>query len=83
MESIIRQLLRDIRSDLPDTPAELVLLAKIRELIGAETEACAQIAESFIPSGFTGHGKAGNTYAVARDDRARTIATAIRERRPH
>lgn len=41
-------------------------------------ERAAQAAESFIPSGFASTGKAGNTYAVARDDRARTIAYAIR-----
>lgn len=49
-------------------------------VIAAEREACAQVAESFIPSGFTSDGKAGNTYATARDDRARTIAAAIRAR---
>lgn len=41
--------------------------------VTAERERCAQVAESFIPSGFPGG------IGVARDDRARTIATAIRE----
>lgn len=50
----------------------------IRAAVAAERERCAQIAERFIPSGFTSDGKAGNSYAVARDDRARTIAAAIR-----
>lgn len=43
-----------------------------------ERERCAQIAESFIPSGFRGKGKAGNMIGIARDDRARVIADAIR-----
>ena len=46
----------------------------IYDAIIEEREACAQIAESFIPSGFTGN------YGIARDDRARTIAHAIRAR---
>lgn len=54
------------------------LQRRIAEAIYAERERCARIAESFIPSGFTGDGKAGDTYAIARDDRARTIAVAIR-----
>lgn len=53
--------------------------AAIREAILEERERCAKIAESFIPSGFTSEGKAGNSYAVARDDRARVIAAKIRE----
>jgi hypothetical protein len=40
-----------------------------------ERERCAQVAESFIPSGFTGD------VGVARDDRARVIAHAIRNRK--
>jgi hypothetical protein len=44
----------------------------IRDAIKAERERCAKIAEGFIPSGFPGH------YGTARDDRARTIAAAIR-----
>lgn len=51
------------------------LLATQRALAAAvptERERCAQIAEAFIPSMFPG------TYGVARDDRARTIAAAIR-----
>jgi hypothetical protein len=55
------------------------IVADIQAAIVEERERCAKIAESFIPSGFTGDGKAGDTYAVARDDRARTIATAIRK----
>ncbi len=47
--------------------------AIVHTAIMAERERCAQIAESFIPSGFTG------THGVARDDRARTIASAIRQ----
>lgn len=39
-----------------------------------ERERCAQIAEGFIPSGFSGG------IGVARDDRARTIAAAIRNK---
>ncbi len=38
----------------------------------AQREADAQIAEAFIPSGFTGN------FGIARDDRARTIAHCIR-----
>lgn len=46
-----------------------------------ERERCARIAESFIPSGFTGtHPVVRDALAIARDDRARTIAQAIRER---
>ena len=55
---------------------ELFLMVKGAVLL--ERERCATIAESMIPSGFTSTGKAGNTYAVARDDRARTIAYRIR-----
>jgi hypothetical protein len=43
-----------------------------------ERERCASIAESFIPSGFRGATKLGNAFGVARDDRARVIAAAIR-----
>jgi hypothetical protein len=43
-----------------------------------QKERDAKIAEGFIPSGFTGTGKAGNSYAIARDDRARSIAWEIR-----
>lgn len=50
----------------------------IQAAVLAERERCAKVAESFIPSGFEGEGRAGNSYAVARDDRARTIADAIR-----
>lgn len=56
-----------------------IILKAISAAIADERERCAQIAESFIPSGFTGDGKAGDTYAIARDDRARTIAAAIRK----
>lgn len=56
------------------------VLVAIRAAVEEERESCARAAESFIPSGFTSDGKAGNTYAVARDDRARTIAAAIRAR---
>lgn len=45
----------------------------IRAAVLAERERCAQVAESFIPSGFEG------SFGVARDDRARTIAAKIRE----
>jgi hypothetical protein len=44
----------------------------LRAAVRAERERCAQIAEGFIPSGFEGH------IGVGRDDRARTIAAAIR-----
>lgn len=44
----------------------------VRQAVLAERERCAQIAESFIPSGFPGN------FGIARDDRARTIAAAIR-----
>jgi hypothetical protein len=55
---------------------------RISAAILAERERCAKIAEHLIPSGFTGEGKAGNSYAVARDDRARTIAALIRGETP-
>jgi len=45
----------------------------VYDAVMAERERCAQIAESFIPSGFAGN------FGIARDDRARTIATVIRE----
>ncbi len=45
----------------------------VYDAVLAERERCAQIAESFIPSGFPG------AFGVARDDRARTIAIRIRE----
>lgn len=54
----------------------------IYDAVLAERERCAKVAESFIPSGFTSEGKAGDTYAIARDDRARTIAAVIRALRP-
>jgi hypothetical protein len=60
-----------------------VVTPAIRAAVKEERAACALVAESCIPSGFTGTGKAGNTYAIARDDRARTIATAIRARGGH
>jgi hypothetical protein len=44
----------------------------IRAAVLAERERCAKVAESFIPSGFEG------SFGTARDDRARTIADAIR-----
>lgn len=48
-----------------------------------ERERCAQIAESFIPSGFRGgDGKLADAIGIARDDRARTIAHAIRQAHP-
>jgi hypothetical protein len=58
--------------------SERALFLMVKQAVEAERERCARIAESFIPSGFTSDGKAGNTYAVARDDRARSIAAAIR-----
>lgn len=60
--------LRDI--NVPEI--EHALKHVVYTAIMAERERCAKIAESFIPSGFTG------TFGVARDDRARTIAHAIR-----
>lgn len=68
---------------LPRYERSAEVAKSLRQLWGdnailAERERCAQIAESFIPSGFTGEGKVGNSYAVARDDRARVIAAAIR-----
>lgn len=45
----------------------------VYDAVMAERERCAQIAESFIPSGFPGG------IGVARDDRARTIAISIRK----
>lgn len=50
----------------------------VYDAILVERERCAQIAESFIPSGFRGPGKCGDHIGIARDDRARTIAAAIR-----
>lgn len=51
----------------------------IHTAIMAERERCAKIAESFIPSGFReGEGKGAEWIGIARDDRARTIAHAIR-----
>ncbi len=58
--------LSQTRSDLLATQRALATAAP------AERERCARIAESFIPSGFSG------TYGTARNDRARTIADAIR-----
>lgn len=53
----------------------------IHDAILAERERCAQVAESFIPSGFRGgDGKLADAIGIARDDRARTIAHAIRGR---
>lgn len=52
------------------------LAAEIATALEKERERCAQVAESFIPSGF--RGGRGPDIGVARDDRARTIATAIR-----
>lgn len=76
-----------LRTDLAGVVAELrQALSEIEAERAArmraeatERERCAQVAEGFIPSGFTSDGKAGNTYAVARDDRARVIAAAIRD----
>ncbi len=57
--------------------SERELFLMVKGAVQSERERCAEVAESFIPSGFTSNGKAGNTYAVARDDRARVIAFAI------
>lgn len=54
-------------------------MREVERAILAERERCAKVAESFIPSGFGSSGKAGDSYAVARDDRARAIAAKIRE----
>jgi len=45
----------------------------VYDAVLAERERCAQIAESFIPSGFSGN------IGIARDDRARAIAVLIRK----
>jgi hypothetical protein len=66
------------RSDLLDTAGEIALVVLIDSLLSRQREMDAKIAEGFIPSGFTGTGKAGNNYAIARDDRARSIAWQIR-----
>ena len=50
-------------------------LRSLAQAVQCEREACAQLAESFIPSGFVG------PFGTARDDRARVIARAIRNRR--
>lgn len=50
----------------------------VREAVLAERERCALIAESFIPSGFRDGSRSGQLFGIARDDRARTIATVIR-----
>lgn len=52
----------------------------IRDAVLVEREACAQVAESFIPSGFRDGTRGGELFGIARDDRARTIAAAIRAR---
>ncbi len=44
----------------------------VYDAVNAQKEFDAQIAEAFIPSGFSGN------FGVARDDRARTIAHCIR-----
>ncbi len=58
--------LSQTRNDLLATQRALTTAAR------AERDRCARIAESFIPSGFSG------THGTARNDRARTIADAIR-----
>ena len=52
----------------------------VRAAVLAERLACIEIAESFIPSGFRDGTKGGDLVGIARDDRARTIAEAIRQR---
>jgi hypothetical protein len=63
-----------------DLVARIVVLvqAEVNAAVAIERERCARIAEGFIPSGFTGTGKLGDAFAVARDDRARSIAWGIR-----
>jgi hypothetical protein len=74
----INTFLRRARSDLLDTQGERDLVALVDHLLAEQREMDAKIAEGFIPSGFTGTGKFGNAFAVARDDRARSIAWQIR-----
>lgn len=70
-----------IASAREDIPALVAELERLRTALLAEREACAQIAESFIPSGFRGGDHLlGDAIGIARDDRARTIADAIRQR---
>jgi len=65
-----------------ETVARAQMIVGLRSALLAEREACAQVAESFIPSGFRGgnHPFLGDAFGIARDDRARTIAHAIRQR---
>ena len=49
----------------------------VYDAVIAERKRCAQIARSFIPSGFRDGTREGDNIAIARDDRAQTIAQAI------
>jgi hypothetical protein len=82
-EQVVNDFLTRWRSDLLDTAGEIALVKLVDRLLAEQRERCAQIAEGFIPSSFTGTGKLGNAFAVARDDRARTIAWCIRHQDTH
>lgn len=82
-ESYAAQILAAMPSSHPDA-ARLFLVGAIAQIVAetraAERDACAAIADAFIPSGFRDGSRSGELFGIARDDRARTIAAAIRAR---
>lgn len=76
-EELAHQAWHKIASHFDILELQNLIERAVYDAVMAERERCAQVAESFIPSGFSGN------FGIARDDRARTIAIVIRSGIPN